>query len=115
MPTNADPQHQNGSTGSRGKWVLIGFLAIAGFFLLAEHRAHLFGILPYLLLLACLLIVAGFILLASAWKVLYAAQRSHTLATSGPYARIRHPQYMGFILIMSGPQGRNNHLALRRM
>ncbi len=49
-----------------------------------------------------ILIVAGFILLASAWKVLYAAQRSHALATSGPYARIRHPQYMGFILIMSG-------------
>ncbi len=49
-----------------------------------------------------ILIVAGFILLASAWKVLYAAQRNHTLATTGPYARIRHPQYMGFILIMSG-------------
>ncbi len=55
MPTNADPQHKNGSTGTRGKWVLIGFLAITGFFLLAEHRAHLFGILPYLLLLVCLL------------------------------------------------------------
>lgn len=38
---------------SRSKWVLIGFLAVAGFFLWTEHRAHLFGILPYLLLLAC--------------------------------------------------------------
>jgi hypothetical protein len=29
------------------------FLAIAAFFLRTEHRAHLFGILPYLILLAC--------------------------------------------------------------
>jgi len=34
--------------------------------------------------------------------VLYHAQRSHRLATAGPYARIRHPQYVGFILIMFG-------------
>lgn len=33
--------------------VLIGFLAIAGFFLVIEHRAHLLGVLPFLLLLAC--------------------------------------------------------------
>lgn len=44
----------------------------------------------------------GFYLLASAWNVLYQAQRSQTLATSGPYARIRHPQYVGFILILFG-------------
>jgi len=49
-----------------------------------------------------ILIVAGFWLLASAWKVLYAAQRDHRLATTGPYARVRHPQYGGFILIMTG-------------
>jgi len=49
-----------------------------------------------------ILIVAGFWLLASAWKVLYAAQRQHRLATSGAYARVRHPQYAGFILIMTG-------------
>ena len=33
--------------------VLIGFLIVAGFFLATEHRAHFFGILPWLLLLAC--------------------------------------------------------------
>ncbi len=49
-----------------------------------------------------ILIVAGFWLLASAWKILYHAQRSHRLATTGAYARIRHPQYVGFVLIMSG-------------
>jgi protein-S-isoprenylcysteine O-methyltransferase Ste14 len=30
------------------------------------------------------------------------AQRAHRLATSGPYARLRHPQYVGFALIMFG-------------
>ncbi len=38
---------------SRGRWVLYGFLGIAGFFLFEEHRAHVLGALPYLLLLAC--------------------------------------------------------------
>jgi hypothetical protein len=33
--------------------VLLGFLAIAAFFLFTEHRAHVFGVVPYLLLLAC--------------------------------------------------------------
>ena len=30
------------------------------------------------------------------------AQRAGTLATEGPYARVRHPQYVGLILIMVG-------------
>ena len=38
---------------SRGNIVLVAFLAIAGFYLIAEHRAHFFGYLPLLLLLAC--------------------------------------------------------------
>jgi hypothetical protein len=33
--------------------VLLGFLAVATFYLLTEHTAHVFGVLPYLLLLAC--------------------------------------------------------------
>ena len=49
-----------------------------------------------------ILIVTGFWVLASAWKVLYEAQRAHRLATTGAYARIRHPQYAGFVLIMTG-------------
>jgi len=53
-------------------------------------------------ILSTVLIVLGFWLLASAWKVLYAAQRAHRLATTGPYARVRHPQYIGFVLIMTG-------------
>ncbi len=38
---------------SRTPVVLVGFLSIAGFFLVTEHGAHVFGILPFLLLLAC--------------------------------------------------------------
>lgn len=53
-------------------------------------------------ILSNLLILGGFILLASAWEVLYKAQRNHTLAITGPYARIRHPQYLAFITIMLG-------------
>ena len=37
----------------RGKWVFLGFAAIALFFLWTEHRAHLLGVLPYLLVLSC--------------------------------------------------------------
>lgn len=44
----------------------------------------------------------GFYLLSSAWNVLYHAQRRHSLATAGPYARIRHPQYVAFVLILLG-------------
>jgi protein-S-isoprenylcysteine O-methyltransferase Ste14 len=49
-----------------------------------------------------LLVFAGFFLLASAWKVLFAAQQRHNLATTGPYAYVRHPQYAAFMLIMFG-------------
>lgn len=53
-------------------------------------------------IVSSILIGAGFWLLASAWQRLYTAQRAHKLATAGPYAHIRHPQYAGFILIMFG-------------
>ncbi len=38
---------------SKGRLVFIGFLAFAMLLLLTEHRAHVLGILPYLILLAC--------------------------------------------------------------
>lgn len=38
---------------SRTGLALLGFLAIAAFFLLTEHRAHVLGALPYVLLLLC--------------------------------------------------------------
>ena len=56
----------------------------------------LFHILSYVF------IGGGFWLLSAAWPVLYQAQRRGTLAITGAYARIRHPQYVAFILIMFG-------------
>ena len=53
-------------------------------------------------ILSFLLIGGGFVLIAAAWRVLFDAQHRHTLATSGPYSHIRHPQYVGFILVMLG-------------
>ena len=44
----------------------------------------------------------GFVLVAAAWRVLREAQQSNALATTGPYAYVRHPQYAGFILVMFG-------------
>lgn len=48
------------------------------------------------------LIILGFVLLSAAWSVLHKAQQTHSLATSGWYARCRHPQYIAFIMIMFG-------------
>lgn len=44
----------------------------------------------------------GFWLVASAWPVLHHAIRTKTLATEGPYRSVRHPQYVGFVLVMFG-------------
>ncbi|MDY7014145.1 MAG: isoprenylcysteine carboxylmethyltransferase family protein [Cyanobacteriota bacterium] len=53
-------------------------------------------------LLSNLIILGGFILLSAAWRVLYEAQKNGKLAVTGLYARVRHPQYDAFILIMLG-------------
>jgi len=53
-------------------------------------------------LLSFAFIGGGFILLSAAWRVLYLAQKTGTLAEFGPYAHVRHPQYVGFVLIMFG-------------
>lgn len=52
--------------------------------------------------LSFIFIGGGFVLIAAAWRVLYDAQQRGTLATTGPYSYVRHPQYDGFILIMFG-------------
>lgn len=53
-------------------------------------------------MLSFIFIGGGFWLLSAAWNVLYHAQRRNKIGTAGPYARIRHPQYVGFVLIMFG-------------
>lgn len=67
--------------------------------LLGEKGDPHFG---FLHIASYIFLAFGFILLSSAWRVLYHAQRSKTLATAGPYARIRHPQYVAFVMILLG-------------
>ena len=53
-------------------------------------------------MLSILFIGGGFWLLSASWPVLYRAVQGGKLASSGPYARIRHPQYVAFLLVMFG-------------
>ncbi|WP_371422540.1 isoprenylcysteine carboxylmethyltransferase family protein [Tardiphaga sp.] len=53
-------------------------------------------------ILSFVLIGTGFWMISAGWPRLYRAQRSRMLATDGIYARVRHPQYDGFILVMLG-------------
>lgn len=53
-------------------------------------------------ILSFVFIGGGFILISAAWKVLYDAQKRHKLATTGTYSYVRHPQYVGFVLVMFG-------------
>ncbi len=53
-------------------------------------------------ILSFIFIGGGFILISAAWKALYDAQQSRTLATTGAYSYVRHPQYVGFIVVMFG-------------
>ncbi len=89
-------------------WIVARYPGLDAF---SHEAGHLWGTLlgwqadPHLSplhLLSYAFIAAGFILLSAAWKVLYKAQRDGQLATTGPYARVRHPQYSGFVLIMFG-------------
>jgi protein-S-isoprenylcysteine O-methyltransferase Ste14 len=53
-------------------------------------------------ILSFVFIIAGFFLISAAWKILYDAQQHGGLATAGPYSYVRHPQYVGFMLVMIG-------------
>ena len=46
-------QRKRSFLSSRANIILLGFLAIGGYFLITEHGAHIVPFLPWLLLLAC--------------------------------------------------------------
>ena len=54
-----DPFQSGRAPGGRSQrgaampWVFFGFLVVAGFFFFTEHRAHLMGALPFVLLALC--------------------------------------------------------------
>ena len=94
-------------------YLLSGWLAhkLPGIDLMSHDAGHLWYTLlgfkgdPHsnpIHLASNLFIFGGFILLASSWRVLFTAQRDHRLASTGPYAYIRHPQYLAFIAVMVG-------------
>jgi protein-S-isoprenylcysteine O-methyltransferase Ste14 len=56
----------------------------------------------FLHILSWVFIGGGIILLSKAWEKLYKAKKNHDLATSGIYSKIRHPQYVAFLIIMLG-------------
>ena len=53
-------------------------------------------------LVSYLLIGGGMWVIAAAWRHLYAAARDHRVAVAGPYSWVRHPQYLGFLAVMTG-------------
>ena len=53
-------------------------------------------------ILSFIFIGGGFALIAAGWRRLFDAQKLGTLATDGPYAHVRHPQYVGFVLVLLG-------------
>jgi len=53
MEHDHQSENRKGWFNSRSNWVLLAFLIIAGFYLITEHKAHVFGLLPFLILLAC--------------------------------------------------------------
>jgi len=57
--THEDPKPDTPVRPAMGlsTWILVAFMAIALFLLLAEHRAHAFGWWPHLLLGVCVLLL----------------------------------------------------------
>ena len=45
--------HESSPTHQRARWAFWAFLALAGGYLLAEHRAHVANAWPFLIILVC--------------------------------------------------------------
>jgi len=58
------------------------------------------GAVTIVMILSTGLLILGFILLANGWKKVY--RGGSELVTDGLYARVRHPQYLGLIVIVIG-------------
>jgi len=94
-------------------YLLSGWLTskFPGMNLYSHDAGHLWEILfnfkgdPHfnpLHIISNIFILGGLGILSSAWNVLYKAQKEQKLATSGIYSLIRHPQYIAFLVIMTG-------------
>lgn len=56
----------------------------------------------FLHILSYAFIIGGLVLIGASWKILYQAVKKNTIAKSGPYKFVRHPQYIGFVIIILG-------------
>lgn len=52
MPSPHDA-HESRAPRRMLPWIWVTLAVVLGFFLFTEHRAHLFGVLPFLLVLLC--------------------------------------------------------------
>ena len=48
------------------------------------------------------LVFLGVKLVSAGWREVYRARSENRMATEGPYAAVRHPQYTGFFLVIFG-------------
>jgi methanethiol S-methyltransferase len=48
------------------------------------------------------IVFIGLMLLVAGWREIYRARKTGTMATQGPYAVVRHPQYTGIFLALFG-------------
>lgn len=46
--------------------------------------------------------IVGLVLIGAGWREVYRARKEARLATAGPYAYVRHPQYTGIFLAIFG-------------
>ena len=53
-------------------------------------------------MLSFVFIIGGFVMISAGWRKLYLAQLTGKLAATGIYSYVRHPQYVGFVLVMFG-------------
>lgn len=88
-------------------WTTIGLSIAAGFALAAGKWGHL-DYRPVIFLFSCLLFLTGIVIrwvailqLGQFFTVDVAVAPAHALKTDGLYKRIRHPSYLGLVMIFT--------------
>jgi protein-S-isoprenylcysteine O-methyltransferase Ste14 len=89
-------------------YVLTGFFGVD--IPLLHESGHLWATLLGLgpvgwmieMILAFIVIFAGISLVIQGWREVYRARRENRFATEGPYAIVRHPQYLGIFVALFG-------------